>query len=459
MCEIDKNRINNIKTGDMGFGPVIYIMARDQRVDNNWALLFAQQLALQQKQPMVVACPIAADYPKAPPRQIDFIMSGLLQVDIKLRKLGIPFIVSHKSVNTALTALIKNNRFGALVTDFNPLKESRAWKNKLARKISVPFFEVDSHNIVPCWQASNKQEYAAYTIRPKINRLLDKYLTAIPNPNKHPFPFNSDDIHLPKGWSGISDLPGAKTSNTTILAFEPGEKAAQKRLRSFFDNGLENYNAHRNNPAKSAQSDLSPYLHFGQLSAQRIALEAQRYDYDLASLEAFLEELVVRRELADNYCYYNENYDSFNGFPVWAQKTLDDHRNDPRPYLYDKDALESADTHDELWNTAQKEMIITGKMHGYMRMYWAKKILEWSISPEEAMANAAYLNDKYELDGNDPNGYTGIAWSIGGVHDRAWAEREIFGKIRYMSYNGCRRKFSITDYVNRIAGLNTELIT
>ena len=166
-----------------------------------------------------------------------------------------------------------------------------------------------------------------------------------------------------------------------------------------------------------------------------------------------LEELVVRRELSDNFCYYNDRYDSVEGFPDCAIQTLRNHREDRRPYAYSLSQLEGAGTHDELWNAAQMEMVKKGKMHGYMRMYWAKKILEWTGSPEEAFEIALYLNNRYELDGRDPNGYAGCAWSIGGVHDRAWFERPLFGKIRYMSYNGCKSKFNVNDYIRQIKHL------
>jgi deoxyribodipyrimidine photo-lyase len=168
--------------------------------------------------------------------------------------------------------------------------------------------------------------------------------------------------------------------------------------------------------------------------------------------EAFLEELIIRKELSDNYCYYCRDYDNFNGFPDWSKGSLNEHRKDKREFIYSLEEFEQAKTHDELWNAAQKEMINTGKMHGYMRMYWAKKIFEWSHTPEEAIETAIYLNDKYELDGRDPNGYTGIAWSIGGVHDRAWFDREVFGKVRYMNYNGCKSKFNVDAYIKKVSG-------
>jgi deoxyribodipyrimidine photo-lyase len=212
---------------------------------------------------------------------------------------------------------------------------------------------------------------------------------------------------------------------------------------------LQEYDEKRNDPTENSVSNLSPYLHFGQISAQRVALEVKKSQAKSEKKDSFLEELVVRRELSDNYCFYNEKYDQFEGFHPWAQKTLNEHRGDKREYLYSSEEFEEAKTHDDLWNAAQMEMVLRGKMHGYMRMYWAKKILEWTESPESALEIAIYLNDKYELDGRDSNGYTGIAWSVGGVHDRAWNERPVFGKIRYMSYNGCKRKFDIQSYIQK----------
>ncbi|MDD5644415.1 MAG: deoxyribodipyrimidine photolyase, partial [bacterium] len=231
---------------------------------------------------------------------------------------------------------------------------------------------------------------------------------------------------------------------------EPGEKAALRTLRNFIKNGLPGFASQRNDPNMGAESNLSPYLHFGQISAQRAALEINKSPASKEAKEAFLEELIIRRELADNYCLYNKNYDNPAGFPDWAKKTLSEHKKDKREYTYSLKQLETAGTHDALWNAAQLQMLKTGKMHGYMRMYWAKKILEWTESPEQAQKIAVYLNDKYELDGRDPNGYAGIAWSIGGVHDRAWGERHIFGKIRYMSYNGCKSRFNTAAYIRKV---------
>ena len=227
----------------------------------------------------------------------------------------------------------------------------------------------------------------------------------------------------------------------------PGSQAAHILLASFIKEKLPYYETLSNDPTKDMQSNLSPYLHLGQLSPGRVALSLLRCQKITYATESFLEELIIRRELADNFCFYNSHYDDVNAFHPWAQKTLAEHFDDERVYCYPLRDFEQARSHDELWNAAQRQMITTGKMHGYVRMYWAKKILEWSESPYQAMKIAIYLNDKYQLDGRDPNGYAGIAWSIGGVHDRAWGEREIFGKIRYMNYKGMKRKFDIKVYI------------
>ena len=230
----------------------------------------------------------------------------------------------------------------------------------------------------------------------------------------------------------------------------PSEENGNKILKSFINDRFDSSGELRNNPNKDNLSNLSPYIHFGQISAQNIAIKINEMEQS-EGRDAFLEQLIVRRELAENFCYYNNDYDSFNGFHDWAKKTLNEHREDERDYIYSPSEFENAKTHDDLWNAAQYEMVDKGKMHGFMRMYWAKKILEWTPNPETALQIAIDLNDKYELDGRDPNGYTGIAWSIGGIHDRPWFERPIFGKVRYMNYNGCKRKFNVNNYIKNNA--------
>ncbi|MEO8168698.1 MAG: deoxyribodipyrimidine photo-lyase, partial [bacterium] len=356
------------------------------------------------------------------------------------------FLLSGKPVETMI-AFIDEHGVGELVTDFSPLRLHRRWKSDIAKRITIPFYEVDAHNVIPSWLASEKQEFAAFTFRPKVNRALPGFLDKFPKLKKQTVGWQQP--HL-TDWKNVRRTLDVDTTVQPVDWLTPGETAAHKVLQQFKLTKLEHYGSLRNDPTKSAQSDLSPYLHFGQISAQRVALEVSNHIHDVASREAFLEELIVRRELSDNFCLYNKSYDSVEGFSSWARASLDRHRGDPREFNYTRTQFEHSRTHDALWNAAQAEMVVTGKMHGFMRMYWAKKILEWTATPEDAMRIAIFLNDKYHLDGCDPNGYTGIAWSLGGVHDRAWGERKIFGKVRYMNYNGCKRKFDVKLYIENI---------
>jgi deoxyribodipyrimidine photo-lyase len=245
---------------------------------------------------------------------------------------------------------------------------------------------------------------------------------------------------LLSGLKRADDLP-------ELAWITPGEDAARLALERFVDTKLADYDSARNDPTRDGQSNLSPYLHFGQLAPQRTAWEIDQAQVSPDARGAFLEELFVRRELSDNHCWYNQAYGSFHGLPAWAQRTLDAHRADPRDFFYTYAEFEQAETHDPLWNAAQRALLRTGKMHGYMRMYWAKKVLEWSPAPEDALRDVIRLNDTYSLDGRDPNGYVGAAWSVGGLHDRPWANRPVFGQIRYMNFKGCRRKFDVDAYI------------
>ena len=447
MIRINPHRVNLLQDGEKKRGPVIYWMSRDQRVHDNWALLFAQNLAKENNSELAIVFNLVPDFLKATIRQYGFMLKGLQQVEKELGKYNIAFFLLWGKPDEMISKFIKENNVSIIVSDFDPLRIKRIWKKDLAKKIYIPFYEVDAHNIVPCKYVSQKVEFAAYTIRPKIHKALPEFLDEFPKLSqmKKPESLTSEKID----WKEIDKNLKIDFSVKEVDWLTSGEKEARKSLQKFIQYKLDNYDEQRNDPIIDAQSNLSPYLHFGQISAQRVVLEINKLKNHSRSTEAFLEELIVRRKLSDNYCYYNAKYDSFDGFPEWAKKTLNEHRKDKREFVYSLKQFEESRTHEDLWNAAQKQLVKTGKLHGYMRMYWAKKILEWSKSPEDALKTAIYLNDKYELDGRDPNGYVGCAWSIGGVHDRAWTERKVFGKIRYMNYNGCKRKFDVETYIKK----------
>lgn len=450
-------RARLIKPGEERRGPVAYWMSRDQRAHDNWALLYAQHLALKHQVPLLVVFCLAPRFLGATWRQYAFMLAGLAEVAQELAIHRIPFHLVRGEPGREIPKWVKALEVGLLVSDFDPLRLKRDWQETVRQALAIPVWEVDAHNIVPCWLASPKQEWAAYSFRPKIHRALDEFLTPFPSLLKHPFPAGETGtgVDAPK----LLDSLPLDRSVPPIAWLAPGEQAAREQLQRFLSEKLASYDRDRNDPTRDGQSDLSPYLHFGQIAPQRVALEVRKSKVPPAARDAFWEELIVRRELADNFCYYNRDYDRFQGFPEWARKTLDDHRADEREYLYTLAEFEAARTHDPLWNAAQLEMVHRGKMHGYLRMYWAKKILEWTPSPEEAQEVAIYLNDRYELDGRDPNGYVGIAWSLGGVHDRAWGERRVFGKVRYMSSKGTAGKFDVQTYLEKYNSwlMNREL--
>ncbi len=423
-------------------------MSRDQRVGDNWALTYAQEQALQKQSPLLVVFCLVPDFLHAAIRQYDFMLRGLKEVREKLDALAIPFYLLNGLPEREIGVFARRLKCSLLVCDFDPLRVKQAWKRQVAAAVDIPVHEVDAHNIVPCWLASDKQEFGAYTFRPKINRLVPEFLRDSPSVKKHPYPVQQLP---PINWEKTGSLLRVDRKVSECYWLAAGEKAAFKALRGFISRGLQRYPLERNDPAVDGQSHLSPYLHFGHISAQRVALEIKRAPAPQSARRIFLEELIVRRELSDNFCLYNQQYDSFACLPAWAQSTLRAHARDRREYRYSRDDLEQARTHDRYWNAAQTELTGRGTMHGYMRMYWGKKILEWSADPAEAMQTAVYLNDKYQLDGRDPNGYAGIAWCFG-MHDRAWSEREIFGKVRYMNDRGLERKFDMSGYVRRNSG-------
>ncbi len=451
---VHPQRVHALKPGRPGSGPVVYWLSREQRHADNWALLHAQDLALERKAPLVCVFCLVRGFLAAGARHYDFMLRGLEELAGALDGRNIPLAILQGEPDETLPPLLQRLDAALLVTDFDPLRRKQQWVAAVCAAVPLPVLEVDGHNVVPCRVVSQKREVGARTLRPKLGRLLPEFLEPFPELRPHPHSLEAElRAALPRPGRAALWTWLAPSGPEPVNWLQPGEAAAQRALDQCLSLRLPRYATQRADPNAEAVSRLSPYFHFGQLAPQRAALAASAaLGPQDPNVQAFLEELIVRRELSDNFCLHTPDYDSLEGAPDWGRKTLEQHRNDPRPYCYTLEQFAMAKTHSPLWNAAQQELLQSGYMHGYLRMYWAKKILEWSESPEEAVRIAVTLNDRLQLDGRDPNGYVGVLWSVAGLHDRAWQRRPVYGMIRYMNANGCRRKFDVGAYVARWLG-------
>ena len=424
---------------------VLYWMQASQRLLDNHALNYAIDRANKLNLPLVVFFGITPNYPEANQRHYYFMLQGLKEVQKKLEEKGICCVFFKISPEQGAIKLA--DQASIVVVDRGYLRIQRQWRNYVAIRISCPCIQVESNVIVPLEIASEKEEFSAGTLRPKILSFKKKFLIPL-KPIQHIKNYINIDIETLslKNLSNIMNSLNVDKSVKPSSYYKGGTTEALKLLQQFIKNRLYFYKQDKNDPVKNCVSNLSPYLHFGQISPLTIALKLKQIQNP--GVEAYLDELIVRRELSLNFVFYNKYYDTYKSIPDWCKTTLSAHLNDKRDFIYSLEEFENAETHDPYWNAAQKQMVYLGKMHGYMRMYWGKKIIEWTQSPEEAYKIALFLNNKYELDGRDPNGFAGVAWCFG-KHDRPWVERPIFGKIRYMNANGLKRKFDIDLYVKK----------
>lgn len=377
-------------------------------------------------------------------------LEGLKETKQVLASRGIQMVVRYG--HPAELALDLGRKASMIVCDRGYLSHQRCWRKEIAEKSNCRVVQVESDVVVPIEEVSDKVEYAAYTIRPKINRQLNEYLKDLePQEVLHSsLSLPLQGIELDHVQTVLDQLNIDRSISPVPLFFQGGTSQAKDRFNDFVDNRFHRYVAQRNQPQTLDVSFMSPYLHFGQISPLYLALKIKGCMNQSEDAKAsYLEELIVRRELAMNFVYFNSAYNSLDCLPNWAKKTLAEHRKDSREFLYSKSELENSQTHDEYWNAAMREMQISGYMHNYMRMYWGKKILEWSKTPEKAYETILAINNAYFLDGRDPNSYAGAGW-IFGLHDRAWFERPVFGKVRYMAASGLERKCDIKGYVSRI---------
>ncbi len=428
---------------------VLYWMQQSQRAAFNPALEHAVAQANDLGLPVLVGFGLTDSYPDANLRHLAFMLEGLAEVrcDLVRRKIG--FVIRKGSPERIAVALAKNAVL--LVCDRGYLRHQRAWRDHVAKKAPCRVVQIEGDAVVPVETASDKHEIAARTLRPKIMRALDAFLrpcpaTRVKNPARLKL---KSDIDL-------DDIPGAlrklkiDRSVGPAAKFRGGTRAARRHLDRFIENGLTIYGTGRAKAEESPVSLLSPYLHFGQVSPVEIVLKMLKAGPPTAAY-AFIEQLVVRRELTFNHAIFEPRYDRYESVPDWARQTLAAHRRDRRAFRYDRAAFEEARTHEPVWNAAMTEMKLTGYLHSRMRMYWGKKILEWSTDPKTAFETALYLNNKYFLDGRDPNSYTGVAWCFG-LHDRPWPSHPIFGTVRSQGLNSLRA-FDLDTYVARFAKL------
>ncbi|MFB3826133.1 MAG: deoxyribodipyrimidine photolyase [Bryobacteraceae bacterium] len=404
----------NHATPRAGADWVLYWAQANRRADANHALEFAAEMANERGLPLLVYEGLAPDSPHP-----GFVLDGIAEQERRLAARGIGYL--FHAGGGALAALAA--RAALVVTDDHPLCAP-----------GPAHYAVDSSCIVPM-SMMPKREWAAYSIRPKIRRLLPRFLRPVEAvPLRRPYRGGAEEFRAPAPAAAAAPLPG-------------GRLAAERTLADFCRRRLRRYAREKNEPSAQATSGLSPYLHFGQISPLEVALAVKKYaERHKLIAEEFLEELIVRRELAFNFARFTPQPHTLAALPDWAQRTLRKHARDRRPFVYSREQFENAATHDPLWNATQRELLTCGRIHGYYRMYWGKKIIEWSRTCEDALVTMIYLNDRYALDGRDPNGYANILWCFG-LHDRPWPERPVLGSVRYMSYEGMRRKTGVDAYI------------
>jgi len=432
---------------------VLYWMQQSQRASFNHALEFAARRANEHGQGLIVGFGLTDAYPEANERHYAFMLEGLAEVCETLHARGIKFVMRRGEPDEVALALADDASM--VVCDRGYLKHQVRWRKRVASEAGKCVVQVEGDAVVPVDVVSDKVEFAARTIRPKIGKRIDDFVEAISATRlkTSSLPLKVTGDIDPGNPDTVLESLDIDRSVGRVTRFRGGTSRARRQLSAFLRTHLKGYEEARNDPASPQCSQLSPYLHFGHISPVEVAHKTRgARGTTKADVAAFLEELIVRRELAMNFVRFHRDYDSFRCLPYWARKTLARHQGDKRPHRYTRTELEDADTHDVYWNAAMREMLKTGYMHNYMRMYWGKKVLEWCNTPQYAYSTLLHLNNRYFLDGRDPNSYANVAW-IFGLHDRPWTERPVFGKVRYMNASGLERKFDIDAYVEWVDGL------
>jgi len=447
---IQPERIELFNDGRTGGAYILYWMQSAVRSRYNHALEYAIEESNRSKKPLYVIFLIHPVYQGVDARINKFFTEGLSDVSHALMDRGISFSVfSGDPVNSIVKAA---EDACLLVMDKGWTRNQRTWRSQVISEVSCKVAVIETNLIVPVTVASPKEEWSAGTLRPKLARVITKFLVPVTS-NAVNYETASTDIFTDFKLSALNLEDNGQKGLYHPERLKGGETFAGLQLEWFLSGVIDSYEKSRNDPTANASSRLSAYIHFGHISPLEVALRVLEKKSQAGA--AFLEQLIVRRELSHNFVCYNPYYDSFECLPGWAKKTLVRHSNDNREYTYCLEEFENAATHDRIWNAMQTEILRTGYLHGYLRMYWGKKILEWSRTPEEGYRIAVILNDRYQYDGRDPNGYAGVAWCFG-KHDRPWKERDIFGTVRYMNESGLKRKFRVDGWCGRVEKAASE---
>ena len=435
---------------------IVYWMQRAQRGRDNHALDKAIAVANTLGLPCVAYFAAISNFPHANLRHYAFLNQGLPDIEEDCAERGVGFVV-RCAPHEDHERFFADVKAAMLIGDENPMRIPEQWRAQLAESLRIPFWTIDADVIVPS-KLLEKAQFSAGVARPRLYRALPEFLQHYTNPHalnlwKRPRGLLVDDVRadITREWQDFD------RTVKPVEAWHGGHHAATKRLQKFCNEMLQTYDHDRNHPEIDGSSKMSPYLHFGHIGPQTIALAvdaaAKKNPALNSARDSYFNELIAWRELAVNFVRYQPDYDTPTCADNWARQTIEEHDRDQREVLYKLPVLENAETHDELWNAAQLQMLHYGWMHNYLRMYWAKKILEWTPNVRIAMKVAIYLNDKYFLDGRDPNGYAGVAWSMLGKFDRAWFDRPIFGKRRYMSGGSTGKKFNSKRYIEQMKAL------
>ncbi len=433
---------------------VLYWMQVFRRADDNAALAYAIARANELGVPCVVYEGLRPDYPHASDRIHRFVIEGARDTAARLAARGVAHVFFLPRTPAAARGVVAElaSRASLVVSDDFPSFVIPRHNASVAARAPCAFVVVDDCAVVPMALLA-KAEVAARTIRPKVMRALAAWLRPIDDPRpvvappgRLALPF--DPVDLARADLGSLVAACEIDHGVPVVEATPGgTSAGERRLADFVRGPLATYDLDRNDPARDATSGLSPYLHFGMLGARRAALEARASGQGPA-LEAFLEQLLVRRALSFNFARNHPDHAAWTALPLWARATLDAHAPDGRYIEVTVRELEEARSPDELWNAAMRELRVRGAVQPYARMLWGKLPLLWTLKPEAAHAAIVHLNDRWALDGRDPNGYANVSWCFG-LHDRPWPERRVFGSVRSMTSASARRKLDFESYISR----------